>query len=208
MCSFQALKSIQNAGECQMIHDFFEKFVSAEHPYCPKISAICVGGGASLALLQTIPGSSKFVSGIYLPYDTATVASEMESELGTDASVRYMEKAVQHRVALDLAEMARRRSPDGVGVGVTAALQTNRYRRGDNQAYIAFTESDYKMASVYHLMFPRLDEKAFEFAMAAGLAALRRNQDEVISQLILSIVYGFGNDLFEKLEASKMLTEI
>lgn len=192
-----------------MSENFFEyltNFVKTEHPYSPRLSAYCIGGGASLAHLMCVPGSSKLVSGIYLPYDNNVVATELDETIGSEASIRYMEKAVQAKVALDLAEMARRKNPDGVGIGVTAALTTNRYRKGDTHAFIAFTESDWKIATVHHVSFKKMEENYHSNENV--VARQRLWEDEILSRLVISIVYGFENDLFNDLCESGVVKEV
>ena len=183
---------------------YLGKFVTTEHPYAPKLSAYCVGGGASLALLSAIPGSGRYISGIRVFSDRDTVSAEIDEMLGSRAAKMYLDKAVQLRTALYLANMACRKNPDGVGVGVTAALTTTHYRKDNAHAYIAFTENDYKIATVYHVIWPEISE----LEHADNKLSRRQLEDEQISRLILSIVYGFENDFFDRMKEDGMVKEL
>jgi hypothetical protein len=187
---------------------FLKEFVSTKHPYEPKLCAICVGGGASLSLIQTIPGSSRLMGGIYLPYDNAVVATMLSDELGDEASKRYHEKSVQKKVAEDFASIAMRKSPDGTGIGITAALTTNRFRKGDTHAFISFASNDWRVRTTYHLRLSKLPEEHHKDANLSGLSVVRATEDETIARLAISIVYGFGNDLFYEFEKNGLITEV
>ncbi|MCP5025147.1 MAG: hypothetical protein GY929_02575 [Actinomycetia bacterium] len=93
------------------------------------------GGMALITDLLLVPGASRTVLEISVPY----AAAAMVDLLGKDPS-----QAVSDTTAHDLAAAGRARArelADGVtwGVGITAALTTDRTRRGEDRAWLCIT---------------------------------------------------------------------
>lgn len=111
-------------------------FVSALHA-CGRQAVIAVTGGGSLAIsdLLTVPGASAFLLEARVPYAPAAF---------TEWLGREPEQCCSRETALAMAVVAWQRaskfstrSATAVGVGCTAALASNRPKRGEHRAWIA-----------------------------------------------------------------------
>jgi len=105
------------------------------------VLAVTGGGVAAISDLLVIPGASRTVLEVVVPY-AASALSDL---------VGRMEGHVSEQTALAMARAARQRAlllapGDGVGplwgVGATAALATDRARRGDDRAWIALDDGE------------------------------------------------------------------
>lgn len=113
-------------------------------------AAFAVTGGGSTALnaLLITPGASRFVADARIPYSPEA----LERFLGES-----VEQSCSSGTARKLARAAYLKSPPaegcpkgGVGIACTAALQTDRERRGDDRAFICIkTEQSEKLYALY-----------------------------------------------------------
>ncbi|MBN1964506.1 MAG: hypothetical protein JW910_07655 [Anaerolineae bacterium] len=136
----------------------------------PTQAALVVSGGGSQALawLLGVPGASHTVLEMTLPYSRAA----FQRYLGAEP-----EQAVSRETALALAEVAYRRArilaEDGtpsVGLACTAALVTERPKRGEHRCHIAVRDADeYSLASLV------LEKGARD----------RDGEEDVVSRLVL-----------------------
>jgi nicotinic acid mononucleotide adenylyltransferase/nicotinamide mononucleotide (NMN) deamidase PncC len=113
-----------------------QPIVSALHS-CGRQAVIAVTGGGSLAIsdLLGVPGASAFLLEARVPYSPAAL---------TEWLGREPEQCCSRETALAMAVVSWQRanklfaSPDeAVGVGCTAALVSNRPKRGEHRAWIA-----------------------------------------------------------------------
>lgn len=111
-------------------------FVSALHA-CGRQAVVAVTGGGSLAIsdLLTVPGASAFLLEARVPYAPLAL---------TEWLGREPEQCCSRETALAMAVVAWQRaskfsttSTATVGVGCTAALASNRPKRGEHRAWIA-----------------------------------------------------------------------
>lgn len=111
-------------------------FLSALH-HCGRQAVIAVTGGGSLAIsdLLSVPGGSAFLLEAGVPYSPHAL---------TEWLGREPEQSCSRETALAMAVVAWQRankflsSPsEAVGVGCTAALVSNRPKRGEHRAWIA-----------------------------------------------------------------------
>ncbi len=106
---------------------------------CPTRAVLVLAGGGSRSLsdLLTVPGASRTILDSVSPYSRAALIDR----------IGPLEKgAASPKVAVDLARWALRRarilgSEPLVGVGCTAALTTDRERRGANRCHVATASS-------------------------------------------------------------------
>lgn len=120
-----------------MLTDFDRTpFVSALHT-CGRKVVIAVTGGGSLAIsdLLTVPGASEFLLEARVPYAPTAL---------TEWLGREPEQCCRRETALAMAVVAWQRASKfsttpaaAVGVGCTAALASNRPKRGEHRAWIA-----------------------------------------------------------------------
>ncbi len=142
--------------------------------------AIAGGGTDALADLLRTPGASALVEGATIPYSPG----QMAEFLG-----REVDQACCQSTAWKMANAAFRRvfnNKSGripLGVACTAALGTNRVRKGESRAHIALQTSD--AVYTFTVRFTR-DEQKEQSASADEFAAIRAQQERVVSDVILS----------------------
>lgn len=142
--------------------------------------AIAGGGTDALADLLRTPGASGLVEGATIPYSPGQMTEFLGYEVAQaccQATAWKMANAAFRRAINNKAE----RSP--LGVACTAALGTNRVRKGESRAHIAMQTSD----AVYSftVRFTR-DEQKEQSASADEFAAIRAQQEQVVSDVMLS----------------------
>ncbi|MBC8205945.1 MAG: hypothetical protein H8E68_02200 [Kiritimatiellaeota bacterium] len=106
--------------------------------------AITGGGSSALNALLTTPGASRFVADAQIPYSP-------------EALERFLGEKVEHscspQTAIDMARVAFKfhvSSFKSLSVSCTAALQTDRQRRGDDRAFICIkTKKAEKLYALY-----------------------------------------------------------
>ncbi|QHI68643.1 nucleotidyl transferase family protein [Tichowtungia aerotolerans] len=114
-----------------------------------KASLAVTGGGSGAvhALLST-PGASHFVADVRIPYSPQALAG-------------FLGETVEHSCSLDTAaKLAAAGMRFDLSVGCTAALQTDRKRRGDDRAFICIkTEEFEKLYALYFSEAPRAEQE-------------------------------------------------
>lgn len=162
----------------------------------PKVTIVASGGGSHLSLLTSIPGSSKIINGVYHPYNVDTVHKFIsnttipDSILLEENSEGYF-KAVQMGMAALLAKSVYEK--DGVGIGITAGLTTNRYRKGANEAYIC--KFDPMLGyTIWHAVFDKISEDQYKrlgkTAIEVVSLSKRQEEDIKLSEIVLDILLG------------------
>lgn len=149
----------------------------------PSLFSLVITGGGFQAVTDLLnrPGASRTVHHVEIPYHQTALERLLPHLDGP---------AVSEDVAVGLALGARRRlgedrgtgavpATDLHGVGVTAALATDRNRRGDSHAWVALAGGG--GVCRLHLELPR----------SAGVDA-RLSQDRLVSDMILWVMAGSG----------------
>ena len=142
--------------------------------------AIAGGGTDALADLLRTPGASGLVEGATVPYSPGQMAEFLGREVDQaccQATAWKMANAAFRRVFNN----KQGRAP--LGVACTAALGTNRVRKGESRAHIALQTSD--AVYTFTVRFTR-DEQKEQSASADEFAAIRTQQERVVSDVILS----------------------
>lgn len=173
-----------------MINDLFENFI--KNYKGPKLAFIVTGGGIGVHELAQTPGASKFLHAIYVPY------SYEESERFIDASFPennggpfglgrlYTQKAVSAAGARLLCEAGRRYWPTCKVIACTAATTTNRYRHGENEAFISVCDLDNHKTD-FHLKLTKIPEEDYKL-MGLGYASWKRRVEDIeITKFLLKI---------------------
>jgi hypothetical protein len=151
---------------------------------------VITGAGMGLTDLMKIPGSSKMVGEMIIPYGEA---SSLSFTSGCDALAVTEEKTLRYyEDAKSRACMAEFNTPVVI---VNGALTTNRYRRGKNHAYIIVNEK------MYHVEFPQRTEEEWNKINEAGfILGDRLAQDITVSDIVLSLIMGiFSEEDYEGL---------
>ncbi|MBQ3351832.1 MAG: hypothetical protein IJG38_15665 [Thermoguttaceae bacterium] len=142
--------------------------------------AIAGGGTDALADLLRTPGASGLVEGAAIPYSPDQMTEFLGYEVAQaccQATAWKMANAAFRRIINNKAG----RSP--LGVACTAALGTNRVRKGESRAHIALQTSD--AVYTFTVRFAR-DEQKEQSASADQFAAIRAQQERVVSDVLLS----------------------
>ena len=168
----------------------------------PKLSIMVAGAGVTLAQLQTIPGCSRILHGIYLPYSEQSLLSLLAKE-GREYAAKPHFKAVSAEVAEMMALRARLLTKDreAVGIGITGALTTNRYRKGDNGGYVAVCMSKNGEVKTFCTSFslPKLPEAEYNQLNVDAVNNLRLLEDCQVSELVCNAILGKNEELYGKL---------
>ena len=132
------------------------------------VTAIAGAGAQALTWVLGVPGASRTVLEALVPYASSSVVEFLGHE---------PDQFVSEQTALDIAHSAYRRglhlrenNAPVAGVGCTATIATDRPKRGEHRAHVAFWTHD--RATSYELKFVK------------GLRD-RDGEDEVVSKLVL-----------------------
>ena len=146
--------------------------VSNLHSASMKIVLAVTGGGAACIYdLLTVPGASQTVLEVVVPYSS----SALKELLGKSSN-----QSVSLETAREMASVCRERAqildPGNIqvaGVACTAALTTNRSRRGDNQAWVVVSTH----------------EANYEFHLELDKDVDRRvDEDRIVSDVLLKSI--------------------
>ena len=143
--------------------------VSNLHTAPMKIVLAVTGGGvACISDLLTAPGASQTVLEVVVPYSSSSLEELLGKSSNQSVSLetaREMASACLHR--------ARILDPGNIqvaGVACTAALTTNRSRRGDNQAWVVISTNGANYE--FHLKLDKDVDK-------------RVDEDRIVSDMLL-----------------------
>lgn len=160
-----------------------------------KVAIIVTGGGQGIAQLSTVPGASKLLKAIFIPYDYDDSVRLISAALTEFAGQDYREKAVCAKSARMLCLGGLKKWPGCRVIACTAATTTNRWRRGENQAFIAEGEfrpgEDPSMVmSEHHVKLSKLTEEDYNLMGKGYIAWKRRSEDRKITESILKLIFG------------------
>ncbi len=167
----------------------------------PKIGFVISGGGcAGVASLGKIPGASKVIYNIAIPY-----SYEAAKEFITTAWVQTEEEynvynSVSKISSISLAAAACEYWGNNIKIiACTAAITTNRFRKGNNHAWVSIIDPGIKFKSMgsvidsnrlttYHFKLDKLSET--EHGNADGyIDWKRRDDDQKITDFILEKIF-------------------
>jgi len=139
---------------------------------CRLVIHITGGGMSAVPDLLAVPGASRTILDLSVPYSPAALG-----EIIGDCDAG----AVSEQAAVHLAEAGFRRAvlltgteSDVAGVGCTAALSTDRTRRGSNRAHIAVHDGDMT--------------KTWSIEIDGEVVATRAHQDSYVGDAVLHAV--------------------
>lgn len=119
--------------------------VTSIHAASGKISIVVTGAGTqALAWLFAEPGTSRTVLNARIPYSQAAL-NEFTGRKA-DQHVSASEAMLMAERALDEAKRLTVDDDLLAGIGCTAAIATDRVRRGENRCHVAFVASDGRRA--------------------------------------------------------------
>lgn len=168
-----------------------------------KIAIAAAGGGASLARIALVPGSSGILEEVNILYSEDATHTYIER-----AGYRVNDKKV---VSLGIGGLlhlatAQRLQDSCHIIAMTSALTTSRPRKGDNQAYI------YVDGEPWHIELDKLPESVYSDSVIPWrdqqIAYKRQSEDELISEVALKLVTGFERDTLEGMISNGVLRSL
>lgn len=158
-----------------MINNILKSIVDKGTP--KPLAIIATGGGSQLGLIASIPGASQVLHSFYVPY-----AVQATDKLAVHKDVR----AVSLERVQDLYNHIVSEWGDEVyGIAITAALTTNRYRKGEDHAFIKTSKA------TYHVKFYKITEEEYNFR---DYNISREEQEAALVQLIYADLYDKPKD--------------
>ena len=150
------------------------------------LSLWITGGGFAFLDILRVPGSSRFLHEVVIPYSEKAIIRRLSDvHLGSAAALTI--KSCSPGSALKYAEALAITAPrDGVCISVTAALTTNRYRRGANRAYFGVIRAEGR--DLWELTMLHPAESVFNGGTT--YLALRKREDELLSIAIMALATG------------------
>lgn len=141
-----------------------------------KAALVITGGGSgAVHALLSHPGASRFVLEVQIPYSAPAMVDylgeEPESYCSEAAAVALAERAYERALVFTL---PRGDTSPILGIACTAALQTNRERKGSDRAFLCIKNQ--KKQQIHRL------------ELAEGT---RAEQEEVVSKALLDFVADF-----------------
>jgi nicotinic acid mononucleotide adenylyltransferase/nicotinamide mononucleotide (NMN) deamidase PncC len=110
--------------------------------------AVTGGGSAAVHALLSTPGASRFVADVRIPYSP-------------EALEDFVGEKVEQSCSPETAVKMARAGNGSIGIGCSAALQTDRKRRGDDRAFICIkTEESEKLYALYFSEASRTEQEA------------------------------------------------
>lgn len=178
-----------------------------------KLEIVLAGGGFSLFDLLKVPGASKFIESISVPYgfdsmkhymshgnknsDNTKIVSA-EGVAKCMKSLIYQAKEKNARLYNQF-QTAHKNTVEKKYVVVSASLTTDRYRHGNNEAFIAILGQ-----GIFHVELDKLshDEKWFnDDANRGRIQVVRYMEDETLATIVMALLChkcnydGYGNDV-------------
>ncbi len=136
-------------------------------------AALVLAGGGSGAIAQLLrrPGGSRTVLDIAVPYGPRAVAAYL-GEAPAQACSAETAEALARRAFERAVEFRPDRSVPVVGLGATAALATDRVRRGEDRLHAATFDGSRTLALAWRFEPPHTNRQAQETAAERAIVAL------------------------------------
>lgn len=165
-----------------------------------QLAIVAAGGGVNVSRLALVPGSSKILYDISILYSESSTIEYIE---------RYehcpeFEKMVSKKVTDFLRLASVNRLQDSVDIiCMTSSLTTNRYRRGENQAFINAN------GDTWHLQLDKLPESVYSDSVIPWreqqIALKRQKEDELVAEVAIKLATGFEVETLEGMKANGIL---
>lgn len=152
----------------------------------PQIAFFIAGGGFSALDFRRFPGGSKIYHTAIEPYnvDTANFLTQFAGADIPDPTAFAFVHPEQTLQALQALQNYCNR-PNLLHVVINAALTTDRYRRGDNRAFISTSRGD-----SYAVKLNKLNEDQYNALSSRpeAIDRIREEEDRKIGQIALAII--------------------
>lgn len=147
----------------------------------PKIRIVTAGCGASLSNLLIVPGASRVIDKIYNLYSEESVLEHLRCD-SLPKGTSYVSEWVSKRLCLE--EAPYHLIDDIISVSVTGALTTNRYRKGNNEAYVTIGNLK-RNAKTFHCQLSKLTEQEYNSFTPDLILQRRKLEDLQVSNFVL-----------------------
>ncbi len=191
---------------------FLEKLIASrqsKESRKPLFFGVASGGGAAIVDILKLPGASRLVKGIYLPYAVTETSEFIRTHLGSASADVFSKKTVGAASAELLAmaaytrDLVRNFHGNVIYAGVTAAITTNRWRRGNNEAYICIIPGE----CIIRLKMSKLSEWLWYSGGSCEscwwsrrtILSKREQEDELISKVTLMLALDSENPFLKEL---------
>lgn len=162
----------------------------------PKIVFIVTGGGIGITDLVKTMGASKLIHAIHIPYDSDEAIRfvtqnirlplpEGMEPLDLDNIKHVSESWAKHLCNAGLIEY---QHTDCKIVAITAALSTNRYRKGENHAWIAIGTNKANIET-HHVQLSKLTEEEHEKFFPGYVDWKRGAEDREITKFVVDSIF-------------------
>lgn len=158
----------------------------------PKVTIAAAGCGASLAGILNIPGCSKFLDGLYFPYGfghverncAGWVDNYFSAECAAKLADNLYNKYCTRRAASDLDQE--------IFIGISAALITDRYRKGDEGFYLnAICEGSRYIIQPCGEIWPHRTEESYRHMNLYDIIERRIYQDRLITDKVMHLLNNY-----------------
>lgn len=166
-----------------------------------QLAIVAAGGGVSISRLALVPGSSRILYDMKILYSEDSTVRYIESGL---MDVETPEKMVSAKVAENLYYATTAHLEDSCNIiAMTSSLTTNRYRRGENQAFVEV------VSGRWHLRLDKLPESVYSDPIVPWreqqIALKRQKEDELVAEVALKLATGFEVETLEGMKANGIL---
>jgi nicotinamide mononucleotide (NMN) deamidase PncC len=191
----------------------YEKFLARfvqQYENQKKIVAVICGGGVSFSRIAMTPGSSKILDAIWMPYSEEETISWLENR--NMESTAFQNAAVGGWAAKELWDaLDYIHKEKSLKLSITAALTTNRPRKGDNRAYIG-VEREFNTGAIYKLSFDKLPEEIYTDSIVPWaeqkIFNKRKQEDEMVAMVAVKLLTGFEKETLQELYDNGQLEKV
>jgi len=161
----------------------------------PQVMFVITGGGMGVVDLVKVMGASKLIHTIHIPYDANEAIHFVTQNIQLPLTGKAKEvdfknvKHVSEEWATLLCEAGLVEQEETCRViAITAALTTNRYRKGENQAWIADgTNAD--NIKTYHLALSKLSEQDHQKFFPGYVDWKRSSEDRQVTDFVFDLLF-------------------
>lgn len=169
----------------------------------PKLRMLFTGVGSYATGITGVAGASKVVDSIFIPYSQESCMNLFTRLYPKGLDVSEAHGSVSEEMVVALHACNCTDLGTSVPLTVTGAITTNRYRRGDNHAFIAFGPAN--DPEVWHLHLDKLSE---EEHTPEAAAQKRYFQDRLVSEVALCLATHLATELLHDLYEGGHLVRI
>jgi nicotinamide mononucleotide (NMN) deamidase PncC len=158
-----------------------------------KYAIVATGGGMGVLDLARIPGVSKLLHTIYVPYSAEETNAFVQENLGDDKLQEFQAVSNVSQEAVELLCAAAKNKWKDCNILVcSAALTSNRYRRGNNHAWVAHCCDE--TVVVKHFTLDKIPQEEHERNEDLPLYK-RYAEDLQITEKLLSLIFNTPIDI-------------